>query len=326
MSAATTVIPAVRGRTAVITAPGRIDLREIEFREPRAGEVRVRIEGCGVCASNLPLWQGKPWFEYPMEPGAPGHEAWGRIDATGASINDLAPGDRVAMLSSHGFAEYDFAPASQVVRLPESLDDQVFPGEALGCAVNIFGRASVMPDETVAIVGVGFLGTLLTQLAARACAKVFAISRRRSSLRMAEQFGAVAALESGRALEAVKRLTQGRGCDCVIEAAGTQESLDLASELTSEGGRLVIAGYHQDGPRQVNMQLWNWRGLDVINAHERKPDVYVEGIRAAIMAVELGVMDPLPLYTHKFVFDELPRAFETLAESPEGFFKGVVLV
>ena len=319
-------IPAVTGRAAVMTAPGRIELREIEFREPRVGEVRVRIEGCGVCASNLPLWEGKPWFEYPMEPGAPGHEAWGRIDATGASISDLAAGDRVAMLSSHGFAEYDYAPASQVVKLPDSLTEQPFPGEALGCVVNILSRARIEPNETVAIVGVGFLGTLLTQLAGRAGAKVFAISRRRSSLKMAEQFGAAAAIESNRALEVVRRLTQGRGCDCVIEAAGTQQSLDLASELTSEGGRLVIAGYHQDGPRQVNMQLWNWRGLDVINAHERKPDAYVAGIRGAIKAVETGVMNPVPLYTHTFTLDELPRAFATLAQSPEGFFKGLVVV
>lgn len=319
-------LPAVRGRAAVITAPGQIDLREIEFREPRVGEVRVRIEGCGVCASNLPLWEGKPWFEYPMEPGAPGHEAWGRIDATGGSINDLAPGDRIAMLSSHGFAEYDYAPASQVVKLPASLDEQLFPGEALGCVLNIMSRARIRPNETVAIVGVGFLGTLLTQLAAHARARVFAISRRRSSLQLAEQFGAAAAIEAGRALEVVRRLTQGRGCDCVIEAAGTQESLDLASELTSEGGRLVIAGYHQDGPRQVNMQLWNWRGLDVVNAHERNPDVYVEGMRLAITAVEAGLMNPLPLYTHKFTLAQLPEAFEALSNSEEGFIKGVVVL
>ena len=323
---AAAAIPTVRGRAAVITAPGRLELREVEFREPRICEVRVRIEGCGVCASNLPLWEGKPWFEYPIEPGAPGHEAWGRIDATGAGISDLAPGDRVAMLSSHGFAAYDFAPAAQVVRLPEFLDHQPFPGEALGCALNILRRATIIPDETVAVVGVGFLGTLLVQLATRAGARVLAISRRRSSLKMAEQFGAAAAIESVRALEAVKRLTQGRGCDCVIEAAGTQQSLDLASDLTSEGGRLVIAGYHQDGPRQVNMQLWNWRGLDVINAHERNPQVYVEGIRGAITAVKAGVIDPLPLYTHRFTLEQLPQAFDALANSPEGFIKGLIVV
>ena len=67
-----------------------------------------------------------------------------------------------------------------------------------------------------------------------------------------------------------------------MEAVGKQWPLDLAAELTRERGRLIVAGYHQDGPRQVNMQLWNWRGLDVINAHERDPQVYLDGMRAAV--------------------------------------------
>ena len=316
----------VRGRATVIAAPGEIDLREIDFREPAAGEVRVRVEGCGVCASNLPLWQGEPWFSYPLEPGAPGHEAWGRVDAIGPNVKDLAPGNRVAMLSSHAFAEYDIADASQVVQLPASLNEQPFPAEALGCAVNIFTRSAITRDQTVAIVGTGFLGTLLTQLAAAAGAQVFAISRRRSALQLAEQSGAAATIQTEQAREVIRELTHDRGCNCVIEAAGTQQSLDLASDLTSERGRLVIAGYHQDGPRQVNMQLWNWRGLDVINAHERDPHVYVEGMRAAIRAVEAGTMDPRPLYTHSFTLEELPRAFETLANSPEGFVKALITV
>jgi 2-desacetyl-2-hydroxyethyl bacteriochlorophyllide A dehydrogenase len=316
----------VRGRTAIISAPGQIDLREVEFRQPVAGEVRVRIEGCGMCASNLPLWEGKPWFQYPLEPGAPGHEAWGRIDARGPGATKFALGERVAMLSSHGFAAYDYALESQVVRLPASLHREPFPAEALGCAMNIFKRSAITADQTVAIIGIGFLGLLLTQLAVNAGARVFAISRRRSSLNLAEQFGAAAALKSQHLREALKELRQDRGCDCVIEATGTQESLDLATDLTGERGRLVIAGYHQDGPRQVNMQLWNWRGLDVINAHERDPEVYVEGMQAAIEAVQTGAMNPRPLYTHTFTLDELPRAFQTLADSPEGFVKALIRV
>src|SRR5215207_1812471 len=312
------------GRAAVISAPGEVGLHELEFREPEAGEVRVRIEGCGVCASNLPLWEGKPWFEYPMQAGAPGHEAWGRVDAAGTGVTNFAPGDRVAMLSSHAFAEYDFAPASQLVHLPSVLDELPFPAEPLGCAVNIFNRAEIVPGQNVAIVGIGFLGTLLTQLAAKAGARVFALSRRRSSLKLAEEFGAAEVIEIAdeqHAIQTVRRLTHERGCECVIEAVGTQESLDLASELTSERGRLVIAGYHQDGPRSVNMQLWNWRGLDIINAHERDPLVYVEGMREAIAAVQAGIINPLPLYTHTFSLDELPRAFETMRSCPEGFVK-----
>lgn len=314
----------VVGRAAVVSTPREIDVHEREFREPAAGEVRVRIEGCGVCASNVPLWEGKPWFNYPLEPGAPGHEAWGRIDATGGGVTDFVRGDRVAMLSSHAFAEYDFARESEVVHLPASLDALPFPAEPLGCAMNIFKRAGILPGQTVAVVGIGFLGTLLTQLATRAGARVLALSRRRSSLRLAEQFGAAASIETGYAQEAIRELTRGRGCECVIEAVGTQESLDFATELTSERGRLVIAGYHQDGPRQVNMQLWNWRGLDVINAHERDPLVYVEGMREAIAAVQNGRMDPQPLYTHTFKLEELPRAFETMESSPEGFIKALI--
>jgi 2-desacetyl-2-hydroxyethyl bacteriochlorophyllide A dehydrogenase len=319
--------PATLGHAAVVSAPGRVDLRMLEFREPAAGELRVQIEGCGVCASNLPIWEGKPWFEYPFEPGAPGHEAWGRVDKIGEGVRDFAAGDRVALLSSHAFAEYDFAPPSEVVRLPASVDNLAFPAEPLGCAINIFKRALIRSGETVAIVGVGFLGTLLTQLATNAGARVLALSHRRSSLKLAEQFGASALIEiddDQRAVENVKQLTNGHGCECVIEAAGTQGSLDLASELTAERGRLVIAGYHQDGPRQVKMQLWNWRGIDIINAHERDPRVYVAGMRDAIAALESGVMDPRPLYTHSFPLKELSRAFETLESSPEGFVKALV--
>lgn len=320
----TAAVTGVRGRAAVIAAPGKIQFQEEQFRDPVAGEVRVRIEGCGLCASNVPVWEGKPWFQYPLEPGAPGHEAWGYVDAAGSDVGDLIKGDRVALLSSHGFAAYDFAPASHCVPLPEALNDQGVPAEALGCAVNIFKRSAITADETVAIIGIGFLGTLLTQLAGNAGAKVFAVSRRRSSLKLAEEFGAALTAEPSRARETMKLLTQDRGCDCVIEAAGTQESLDLATALTSERGRLVIAGYHQDGPRTVDMQTWNWRGLDVINAHEREPQLYIEGMRCAIEAVRAGILNPRPLYTHKFALEELPRAFETIAASPEGFVKALI--
>jgi len=317
------------GQTVIISRPHEISVRELEFREPAAGEVRVRIEGCGVCASNLPLWEGQPWFEYPMEPGAPGHEAWGRVDAIGPDVSGFAHGDRVAMLSSHAFAEYDFARASEIVPIPHELNGQPFPAEPLGCAINIFKRAAIEPWQNVAIIGIGFLGTLLAQLAVNAGARVLALSRRRSSLKLAEEFGAAETIELDDkqcAVQRVMELTEARGCDCVIEAAGIQESLDLASELTCERGRLVIAGYHQDGPRQVNMQLWNWRGLDVINAHERDPLVYVAGMRDAIDAVRTGVLKPQPLYTHTFTLEELPRAFEMLDSSPEGFVKALVLL
>jgi threonine dehydrogenase-like Zn-dependent dehydrogenase len=94
--------------------------------------------------------------------------------------------------------------------------------------------------------------------------------------------------------------------------------------MTAERGRLVIAGYHQDGMRQVNVQLWNWRGLDVINAHERDPRMYIDGIREAVALMQQGVLDPAPLYTHTLPLDRLGDALELTRTRPDGFMKALV--
>ena len=113
--------------------------------------------------------------------------------------------------------------------------------------------------------------------------------------------------------------------DRVLEAAGVQTTLDLASRLTAERGRLVIAGYHQDGLRTVDMQRWNWLGIDVVNAHERDPAVYVEGIRAAVEAVAAARLDPRPLITHTFTLERAAEAFDVARTRPDGFLKAVVV-
>jgi threonine dehydrogenase-like Zn-dependent dehydrogenase len=315
-------------RAAVITAPGRARVMHLARPEPGAGEVLVRIEGCGVCGSNAPVWEGRSWFQYPQPPGTPGHEGWGRIEALGPCVDGVTVGQRVAVLSYRAFAEYDVAPADAVVPLPPSLDALPFPGEALGCAVNVSLRSGFQAGQVAAVVGVGFLGALIVQLAARAGVSVIAISRRAYSLEVARRFGAVEtiALDDRRAvLERVLALTGGQGCDVVVEAVGLQEPLDVAGELTRERGRLVIAGYHQDGPRQVDLRLWNWRGLDVINAHERAPAAYVAGMREAVDAVARGELDPTPLFTHSFSLDRIGDALRTLQERPAGFMKALVL-
>ncbi|MCL5280606.1 MAG: zinc-binding dehydrogenase, partial [Planctomycetes bacterium] len=122
----------------------------------------------------------------------------------------------------------------------------------------------------------------------------------------------------------VQQLTKGRGCEIVIEAVGAQWPLDLAADLTAVRGRLVVAGYHQDGPRQVNMQSWNWKGLDIINAHERDPRAYVAGMEAAVPAVAGGVFPLQELLTHRYSLEDLALALRDMEERPEGFLKGWV--
>jgi threonine dehydrogenase-like Zn-dependent dehydrogenase len=314
-------------RAAVLAGAGQIQVKESELPHPGAGQVRVRLEGCGVCASNLTPWSGPDWMQFPTEPGALGHEGWGVVDAVGDGVKGISVGDRVAALSYKSYAEYDLADADAVVVLPDSLAGQPFPGEPLGCAMNIFRRSEIEPGQTIGIVGIGFLGAILTRLATDAGARVIAISRRPFSLDVARAMGAAETVpmdDHNRIIERVKELTGGVFCDRVIEAVGKQWPLDLAAELTRERGRLIVAGYHQDGPRQVNMWLWNWRGLDVINAHERDRGVYMQGIREAVAAVASGRLDPSSLYTHTFPLDRLDDALDATRDRPDGFLKALV--
>lgn len=237
------VIP-TRMRAAVITAPRTLEICEVDTPEPAPDQVLIRVDRCGVCGSNLPLWEGREWFAYPALPGSPGHEGWGVVVELGVDVDDLQLGDRVAFLSERAFADYDVAPASSVVVLPPALAGSDVPGEPLGCGV--------------------------------------------------------------------------------IELVGMQRPLELAAKLCRVRGRLVIAGFHQDGPRQVDMFLWNWRGLDVINAHERDSSTYVDGMCAALARISSGGLDPSSLYTHRVPLERASEASELLRMRPDGFVKALV--
>lgn len=314
---------------AVITGPGSMVVEETPRPAVGPGQVRVKMKGCGVCASNLVPWAGPDWMRFPTEAGGLGHEGWGAVDAVGEGVRGLEPGMAVAALFYNSYAEYDVGDADAVVRLPGEFGERPFPGEPLGCAMNIFRRSGVKPGQTVAIVGIGFLGALLARLASIHGAKVIGLSRRRYALDMAKRAGATGTVpleDRAAAVERVSELTDGKLCDVVIEATGKQGPLDLAAELVRERGRLVIAGYHQDGPRRVNMQLWNWRGIDVVNAHERDAAVYVRGMREAVAAVMAGELDPYPLFTHSFPLARLDEALNITRDRPDGFMKALVTI
>ncbi|QJR82773.1 zinc-binding dehydrogenase [Alteromonas pelagimontana] len=312
-------------RAAIVGAPATVSVEEREIAAPKANELLIKVEGCGVCASSLPDWQGREWTKYPLPPGNPGHEPWGRVVECGSEVGGFKPGQRVAFLTENGFADYDCTDASQAVLLPDELEGRPFPGEAIGCAMNIFRRADIQAGQDVAIVGAGFLGLLLVQLAVGAGANVHVLSRRQFARDKALEFGATTALDTedwwGNACKIVEK-TNGVGCQRVIEVTGLQFALDTATEMIAEYGKLIIAGFHQDGLRQVNMQTWNWRAIDVINAHERAPERYVEGMRAGIKATLGGRISPESVLTHKFSLAEVDKAFSMMEERPDGFIKG----
>lgn len=320
-------------RAAILAQPRRFEVRSLDLPDPGEGEVRLRVRGCGVCGSDMGPWKGLPGLSYPMPAGAPGHEVFGTVEAVGRGVGSVSPGQPVTALAYRAYAEYDLVRAQDLVPLPESLAGRPVLGEPVACAVNVMRRANVQEGDVVVLLGTGFLGALLLQLlrvpGAPRPRRVIAVSRRSLSPDLAERLGADEYLTYEDGVHGrVHAASGGQLADVVIEATGRQKPLDLAAELTRVRGRLVVAGYHQDGPRTVNMQLWNWRGIDVINAHERDPQIYRQGMEEGVRLLSLqetGGLDLAPLITHTFPLAEINRAFATAEERPAGFLKSVVL-
>src|SRR3954452_3437891 len=140
-------------RAVVLTGAGKYKIDEVPRPLPGAEQVRIRLEGCGVCASNLTPWEGPEWMQFPTAPGALGHEGWGVVDSLGNEGGGVEQGERVGFLSGKAYAEYDLAEASRGVKLPDALGDLDLPLEPFGCAMNIFRRSDVKAGQTIAIIG-----------------------------------------------------------------------------------------------------------------------------------------------------------------------------
>lgn len=126
-------------RLAVLNAPRRLELVEEPVREPGPGELLLRVASCGVCASELDMWEGRAEIEYPRFPG---HEVSGTVDRVGAGVTAFRPGDAIAAwVTERGFAEYvavraDYCFPAGAVPLDLAL------AEPLACAVNAVERAA----------------------------------------------------------------------------------------------------------------------------------------------------------------------------------------
>jgi threonine dehydrogenase-like Zn-dependent dehydrogenase len=297
----------------ILTGPRRASIEEVPAPDPAGGEVLVRVRACGLCASDLNAWHGVQGIEYPLEPGRPGHEVWGEVAAVGPGVDAVRIGQPVTGLMQCGLAEYAIGRVDELVPI-----DRPVLGEPLGCAANVVRRARIRPGDRVACVGFGYLAALIAQMGL-AEQDWIAISRRQDSLALAQELGA----EATYTFDSVP-FHLWDSFPVVIEAAGVQQTLDYATWLTAHGGRLVVAGYHADGQRSVNMQTWNWKGIDVINAHERDPTVCVRGLRSGLAAVKEHRLDIDRLITHRWGLHQVTEGFTTLETRPPGFIKGVV--
>jgi threonine dehydrogenase-like Zn-dependent dehydrogenase len=89
-------------------------------------------------------------------------------------------------------------------------------------------------------------------------------------------------------------------------------------------GRITVIGYHQGGPRAIDMALWNWKGIDVVNGHERHQHIYFRGMVGGITLLEEGKLNMAALVTHEYPLARIDDAFHEAVSKPSGFIKAVV--
>ena len=271
--------------------------------EPAPGEVRVRIDACGVCGSDLCLQEGGFGDRHPL-PLIPGHEAAGTIDALGPGVTGWSSGEQVALyyiatppgdrwaaagrpnvspgVSRMGvdvdgaFAEYAVRPVAALIRPPAPVPPPVLAvlTDAVATPLHALKRvARLTAGETLVVLGVGGLGSNAVQLGKAFGARVIAVTRSAAKLELARSLGAdeLVPAEEGDAVARVRELCDGVGPEVVIQCVGSAQQDEQAIAMAGPGGRVVLVGASLD-PFCVRATDILWRELSVLGSRGFVPD------------------------------------------------------
>lgn len=333
---------------------------EPEPPPPGPGEVTLEIKTVGLCGSDLHMYEtGRIGYTVASQPFILGHEFMGEVAAVGEGALDgehqpLRIGQRVAVepavpcwrceLCEHGHPNlcpnhyfYGLFPEDGALRermnvsarncfpLPDSLSDEVGPLlETLGVAIHAVDLSKIRIGATVAVVGAGPVGLLITRLAVLAGApQVFAFDKFDWRLRVADAWGASYAynVDDCDPADVVMDLTGGRGVDVAIEAAWSDHSVRQAAEMARYGGRLVLVGIPPDDQLTLQHSVARRKGLSIIMSRRMK-HTYPRAIQLATS----GKVKLEELVSHRFNLSQTAQAYASNAAYERGINKVILRV
>ncbi len=267
-----------------VPKPGAdFEIVEREIPEPGPGQVRIRVQACGVCHSDVITKEGLfPGISYPR---VPGHEVAGVIDELGAGVKDWKKGQRVGVgwhggqdgtclacrrgdfvncvngkvcgiSYDGGYQEFMVAPVEAVARMPESLD--VAEAAPLMCAgittFNALRHSGALPSDLVAIQGIGGLGHLGIQFAKKFGYRVAAIGRGADNAALAKKLGADVYIDSA-AVDPAAELQKLGGAQVILATAPSGKSMSALIGGLGANGTLLVVGASADPIEVPPLQL-----------------------------------------------------------------------
>lgn len=304
----------------VMTGPKKSEVVELQNVTANDNEILIKLKYAGVCMSEHYDWS------VAKAGSAFGHEPMGIIEAVGKNVTGYQVGDRVSGLwgstlpGAGGMVEYAVADPRKdtVVVLPDELRDTDAILEPLACIMSAVSKVKIpMPGTRVGIVGAGYMGCGAISLLKTRGAYVVAIDIRPESLENAKRFGA----DEVYLVEEAKDkflpnldMSDSKGFDVVMEWGETEESLDLAINLTNYCGQLCIGAYHTGGKRLVDVQQLNLKAIECLSTHPREAHLSDIGARNAVKLLSSGewnfVNVPTKVYPRN-MFDQAQEELET---------------
>ena len=271
-------------KVAQITKPGAdFEVVDREIPVPGAGQVRIKVQACGVCHSDVFTKEGQwPGIQYPR---VPGHEVVGIVDNVGVGVTGWNKGQRVGVgwHGGHdgtclecrrgdfrncrnrkvpgisydgGYQQYMVAPVEALVAMPDSLGD-VEAAPLLCAGVTTFGAlrgSGARPGDLVAVIGVGGLGHLAIQFANKFGYKVAAIGRGAASEPLAKKLGASVYIDTTSA-NAAEALQQLGGAQAIVATAPSSKAMSEVIDGLAPNGRLMVVGVSSDAIQVTPLQL-----------------------------------------------------------------------
>jgi D-arabinose 1-dehydrogenase-like Zn-dependent alcohol dehydrogenase len=274
-------------RAVQVSRPGaKLELVEREVPQPGPGTVRIKVEACGVCHSDSMVVEGLPGIEYPR---VPGHEVVGTVDALGPGVSDFTPGQRVGVgwhggqdnkcdacrrgdffacrlhlvtgiSFDGGYAEYMIARTESIARFPDGLEPQ--DAAPLLCAgvttYNALRNSGARPGDLVAVLGVGGLGHLGIQFAAKMGFWTAAIARGTEREELSKKLGAAIYID-GAARDPAAELTKLGGAKAILATAPSGKAMTAVVGGLGSNGKLLVIGASQDPIEASAIQLLSER-------------------------------------------------------------------
>ena len=281
---ATTQAAVVPMKAAQVPNPGAdFEVVEREIPKPGAGEVRIKVQACGVCHSDVFTKEGQwPGIQYPR---VPGHEIVGIVDELGADVSEWKKGQRVGVgwHGGHdgtcracrrgdfrncenlkvpgisydgGYQQYMVAPVEAVVAIPEGLSDvEAAPLLCAGITTyNALRHSGAMPGDLVAVQGIGGLGHLAIQFANKFGYKVAAIGRGSESAALAKKLGANVYVDS-KTTNAAEELKKLGGAQVILATAPSSKAMSELFDGLGPNGKLMVVGVAFDSLEVTPVQL-----------------------------------------------------------------------